>query len=67
MGHKTHPKGIRLGYIRDWDSKWFNLKEMPSLIEEDFRIRKFLKDRLKLAAVSRITVERTGKEEGRGH
>jgi small subunit ribosomal protein S3 len=61
MGHKTHPKGIRLGYIRDWDSKWLNLKEMPSLIEEDQKIRKFLKGRLKLAAVSKIGIERTGK------
>ncbi len=61
MGHKTHPKGIRLGYIRDWDSKWFNLKEMPALIEEDFKIRKFLKERLKLSAVSKIGIRRTGK------
>lgn len=61
MGNKTHPKGIRLGYIREWDSKWLNVKEMPALIEEDFKIRKFLKDRLKLAAVSKIGIERTGK------
>jgi small subunit ribosomal protein S3 len=61
MGHKVHPKGIRLGYIRDWDSKWFNLKDMPSVIEEDFKIRTFLKARLKLAAVSKIGIERTGK------
>ncbi len=61
MGNKTHPKGIRLGYIREWDSKWLNLKEMPALIEEDFKIRTFLKDRLKLAAVSKIGIERTGK------
>jgi small subunit ribosomal protein S3 len=61
MGQKVHPKGIRLGYIKDWDSKWFNLKEMPVLIEEDFKIRKFLKQRLKLAALSRVGIERTGK------
>jgi small subunit ribosomal protein S3 len=61
LGNKTHPKGIRLGYIREWDSKWLNVKEMPALIEEDFKIRKFLKDRLKLAAVSKIGIERTGK------
>ncbi len=61
MGQKVHPKGIRIGYIRDWDSKWFNLKDMPALIEEDHKIRVFLKDRLKLAAVSRIGIERTGK------
>lgn len=61
MGHKVHPKGIRLGYIRDWDSKWLNLKAMPALIEEDYKIRTFLKGRLKLAAVSRIGIERRGK------
>lgn len=61
MGNKTHPIGIRLGYIRDWTSKWFNLKDMPSIIEEDFKVRKFLKEKLKLAAVSKIGIERTGK------
>jgi small subunit ribosomal protein S3 len=60
MGHKVHPKGIRLGYIKDWDSKWFNPRNMPALIEEDFKIREFLKDRLKLAALSRVGIERTG-------
>jgi small subunit ribosomal protein S3 len=61
MGHKVHPIGIRLGYIRDWTSKWFNLKDMPAIIEEDFKVRKFLKERLKMAAVSKIGIERTGK------
>ncbi len=61
MGQKVYPKGVRLGYIKDWDSKWFNPREMPALIEEDFKIRAFLKDRLKLAAVSKIGIERTGK------
>jgi small subunit ribosomal protein S3 len=60
MGQKVHPKGIRLGYIKDWDSRWFNPREMPALIEEDHKIREFLKDRLKLAAVSKIGIERTG-------
>src|SRR3989339_325883 len=61
MGHKIHPKGIRLGYIKDWDSKWFNLKEMPKFIEEDYRIRQVLKGKLRLAAVSKIGIERAGK------
>ncbi|MBI4396238.1 MAG: KH domain-containing protein, partial [Elusimicrobia bacterium] len=61
MGQKVYPKGVRLGYIKDWDSKWFNLRDMPMLIEEDHKIRTFLKDRLKMAAVSRIGIERTGK------
>ncbi len=61
MGHKVHPKSVRVGYIKDWDSKWFNLKEMPDFIEEDFRIRVFLKDKLKMASVSKIGLERAGK------
>ncbi|MCA6071501.1 MAG: hypothetical protein LE168_03865, partial [Endomicrobium sp.] len=48
LGHKAHPKSIRLGYIREWESKWFNLREMPDFIEEDRRVRVYLKDKLKL-------------------
>jgi small subunit ribosomal protein S3 len=61
MGNKIHPKSVRLGYIKDWESKWFNLKEMPNFIEEDHRIRVYLKNKLKLASVSRIVIERPGK------
>lgn len=61
MGQKIHPKSVRLGYIKDWDSKWFNLREMPDFIEEDYRIRGYLKSKLHLAAVSRIGIERAGK------
>ncbi|GHT73427.1 30S ribosomal protein S3 [Endomicrobiia bacterium] len=61
MGHKVHPKSVRLGYIRDWESIWFNLKEMPDLIEEDRRVRIYLKNKLKLASVSKIVIERPGK------
>jgi small subunit ribosomal protein S3 len=61
MGHKVHPKSVRLGYIKDWESKWFNLKEMPDFIEEDRQIRVYLKNKLKLASVSKIGIERPGK------
>ena len=61
MGQKIHPKGLRLGYIIDWDSKWFSPRNMPDLLEEDYRIRKFVKERLKYAAVSKIRIERAGK------
>ena len=43
MGNKISPKALRVGYIQDWDSRWYSPKEMPDLIEEDFRIRAFLK------------------------
>ncbi|MDR3253911.1 MAG: 30S ribosomal protein S3 [Endomicrobium sp.] len=61
MGHKVHPKSVRLGYTKDWESKWFNLKEMPNFIEEDHRIRIYLKNKLKSASVSKIGIERPGK------
>ena len=61
MGHKVHPKSVRLGYIKDWESKWFNLKEMPDFIEEDRRIRLFMKNKLSQASVSKIGIERAGK------
>ena len=61
MGQKVHPKGIRLGYIADWDSKWFSKRDFPTLLEEDQSIRKYLRDKLKLAAVSRVVIERAGK------
>ena len=61
MGQKIHPGGFRLGYIRDWESKWFNLRQMPELLEEDRRIRQYLRRKLEGAAVSRIGIERAGK------
>lgn len=61
MGQKVHPKGIRLGYIKDWDSKWFNLKEMPAFIEEDQRIRGMIREKLRTAAVAKVGIERAGK------
>jgi small subunit ribosomal protein S3 len=59
MGHKVHPKSVRLGYIKDWESKWFSLKEMPDFIEEDCRLRIYLKNQLR--SVSKIVIERPGK------
>lgn len=61
MGQKVHPIGIRLGYTADWQSKWFSKRDMPALIQEDRLIRKYLKEKLKLAAVARILIERAGK------
>jgi small subunit ribosomal protein S3 len=61
VGNKISPKALRVGYIQDWESRWYAPKEMPDLIEEDFRIRAFLKDRFRMAALARVTIERTGK------
>lgn len=60
MGHKVSPKSLRVGYIQDWESRWFSPKDMPDLIEEDYRIRQFLKERFRYAALSKVTIERTG-------
>ena len=62
MGQKAHPYGLRLGYIRDWKAKWFARKDYSRLLHEDLKIRKYLKDKLKLAGVADILIERsTGK------
>ena len=60
MGQKISPKALRVGYIHDWESRWFSPKDMPDLLEEDFRIRQFLKERFRMAALSKVTIERTG-------
>ncbi len=58
MGQKIHPKGLRIGIIRGWDSRWFSKKEFSQLLLEDVRIRKFIKRRLYTAGVARIEIER---------
>lgn len=60
MGQKIHPKSVRLGYIQDWDSRWFSPREMPALIGEDFRIRQLIKERFRMGAVSWVAIERAG-------
>lgn len=61
MGQKVNPKILRVGYIRGWDSKWFSERNQADLIEEDLKIRQYLKEKLRLAAVSKIEIERAGK------
>ncbi|MCM8800713.1 MAG: 30S ribosomal protein S3 [Candidatus Omnitrophica bacterium] len=59
MGQKVHPFLLRVGFIRDWESKWFAPKKNYSqFIEEDYRIRKLIKDRYKQAGISKIIIER---------
>jgi small subunit ribosomal protein S3 len=60
MGQKVNPIGLRLGIIKDWDSKWYASKlEVPALLHEDLKIRKYLNDFYKKAYVSKIEIERT--------
>lgn len=58
MGQKVHPVGFRIGITRDWDSKWYAEADYQRFLHEDIRIRRFLKDKLKDAGVSSVTIER---------
>ncbi|MDK2821204.1 MAG: small subunit ribosomal protein [Clostridia bacterium] len=58
MGQKVNPKGLRIGIIRDWDSRWFAGKEYKELLREDLKIREFIKKRLYQAGIASIEIER---------
>lgn len=58
MGQKIHPKGLRLGIIRSWDSRWYADKEFPTLLEEDMKVRQHVKSRLYDSGVARVEIER---------
>ncbi len=58
MGQKVNPIGLRVGINRTWDSRWFGGKGFADQLHEDLKIKKFLKERLKQAQVSRIIIER---------
>ena len=58
MGQKVHPTGFRLGVTKTWSSKWFVEKDYSKLLQEDIKIRKFLKNRLYHAGISKIEIER---------
>ena len=58
MGQKTHPRGLRLGILETWDSKWFNSREYAQWLSEDLNIRKFIKGQLSRAGIAKIEIER---------
>ncbi|MBO6005021.1 MAG: 30S ribosomal protein S3 [Verrucomicrobia bacterium] len=61
MGQKTNPIGLRLSLNKDWRSRWYASKsEFSKLLEEDDKIRRFLKNKLESASVPRINIERAG-------
>lgn len=62
MGQKVHPIGYRLGYIKNWNSRWYAEKDYAKLLHEDLRIRSMVKDKLAHAGVSRIEIERSGNQ-----
>ena len=61
MGQKVNPHGLRVGVIKDWDSRWFatDKKEFGNLLLEDHNVRKFLKNKLYSAGVAKIEIERS--------
>ncbi len=58
MGQKVNPHGLRVGVIKDWDSKWYADAEFSDFLVEDYNIRKFLKKKLYAAGISKIEIER---------
>ena len=58
MGQKVNPHGLRVGVIKDWDSKWYAEADFADNLVEDYQIRKFLKKKLYSAGISKIEVER---------
>ncbi len=61
MGQKTHPVGLRLGIVKSWNSSWFDERNFAAKLEEDLRLRRYIRNRLDRAAVSKIEIERTVK------
>ncbi|HJF31668.1 MAG TPA: 30S ribosomal protein S3 [Sporosarcina psychrophila] len=61
MGQKVHPNGLRVGIIRDWESKWYAEKDYATLLHEDLKIRDFIEKRLIEASVSKVEIERAAK------
>ncbi|MDO4188212.1 MAG: 30S ribosomal protein S3, partial [Lachnospiraceae bacterium] len=59
MGQKVNPHGLRVGVIKDWDSKWYaEKKDFADSLVEDYKIREYLKKKLKAAGISKIEIER---------
>ena len=58
MGQKVNPHGIRVGVIKDWDSKWYAEADFADNLVEDYKIREFLKKKLYSAGISKIEIER---------
>jgi small subunit ribosomal protein S3 len=58
MGQKVNPIGLRIGINRTWDSRWFSDKNYADKLVADLKLREYVKDRLKLAGISKVIIER---------
>ena len=62
MGQKMHPHGLRVGVIKDWDSKWYaDKKNYSDYLVEDHKIREYVKKKLFISGISKVVIERTTK------
>ena len=62
MGQKMHPHGLRVGVIKDWDSKWYaDKKNYSDYLVEDHKIREYVKKKLFVSGISKIEIERTAR------
>jgi len=61
LGQKIHPHGLRVGIIKEWDSRWYSEKEFADQLLEDFKIRQYIKKKLYQAGISRIEIERAAR------
>ena len=61
MGQKVNPHGLRVGVVKPWDAKWYAEKDYATLLNEDVKIREFLKKQLYIAGISCIEIERSAK------
>ncbi len=62
MGQKVNPHGLRIGIIKDWDSKWFADKDYEKFLLEDIKIREFIKEKLFLSGIARVQIERASQK-----
>ena len=62
MGQKANPIGMRLGIVRSWDSNWFDERNFSDKLSEDLMLRKYIRNRLQRAGISKIEIERTPKQ-----
>ena len=60
MGQKVHPKGFRIGIIRDWDSNWYADRDYTDLLHEDYKLRNYIKEHFYTAGISKVEIQRTG-------
>jgi len=62
LGQKTHPYGLRLGYIKPWRAKWFARRGLDVLLHEDLKMRDYVVKKLGFAGISNIEIERSAKK-----